>query len=517
MAVRRTDRPRSDRRVLNGVQRIPSSSHSVAAFVGRTERGPIDEAIAVRNYNHFRQVFGGHATFGFMSYAVQHFFLHGGKSAVVVRVANGANRALIRIPAGSECLELQAKQPGSREFIRVSIDYDDVQDDPQRFNLTVQRLSRPGSQLVEDQEIFSQLSVDPISNRYAQHILRDSRLIQMQGVVPAQRPDATRPRYPGDPIPYLEAAVMGSDGTQVTDYDIIGSTEDATGLFSLDSVDRIDFLCLPPQPGREHGTTTFLAAERYCRARRALLIWDPPASWQNADLAVLSARANPLQGRNALTYYPRIRSRLERAGLPTELPACGAIAGILSNKSSYGEWNESSESDRLLKISLAPVAELSDAQVRILNREGINVLMSTRYGGAAFRGNVTLAPRDSAYTLWKRLDRRQLLLFIIKAIENAGSEALEQARNSVAALEARIVEFLEDLRVSGALAGDTPNQAYAVRRITPSEDAESSHPCLRVSIALRKPNEFLRYDLRLMCSPCIITRIHGIEADQLAG
>ena len=162
MAVKPIDQAQSpgEKLLRNLTPRI-GAERCVAAFIGRAERGPVNQCVSIRSYNHFRQVFGGHAVFSFVSHAVQHFFLHGGKSAVVVRVANRANRSLIRILAGDQFLELEARNPGAREFLRVSVDYDGVETRPDRFNLVVQRLSRPGSQLVEDQEIFPLASVDP--------------------------------------------------------------------------------------------------------------------------------------------------------------------------------------------------------------------------------------------------------------------------------------------------------------------------------------------------------------------
>jgi hypothetical protein len=116
----------------DGEEVIPIVAPTIVAFIGRTERGPLNEPIAIKSFDDYRRVFGGHSTFSFVSFAVQHFFLHGGESAVVVRVANRATRATIDVPAGREQLRLQARQPGSREFLRVSVDYDRVERTPDK-------------------------------------------------------------------------------------------------------------------------------------------------------------------------------------------------------------------------------------------------------------------------------------------------------------------------------------------------------------------------------------------------
>src|SRR5689334_3233646 len=121
----------------DGSDVIPIVTPTVVAFIGRTERGPLNEPVVVKTFDDF-----------------SHVFAHGGAVAVIVRVANRATRATLDIPAGRETLRLQARQPGSREHLRVSVDYDRVERTPDKFNLVVQRVSRAGSQLVDDQEVF---------------------------------------------------------------------------------------------------------------------------------------------------------------------------------------------------------------------------------------------------------------------------------------------------------------------------------------------------------------------------
>ena len=125
-----------------GAEVIPIVSPTVVAFIGRTERGPLNEPVAIRGFDEFSRIFGGNVSFSFVSLAVQHFFVHGGEAAVVVRVANRATRATLDIPAGREVLRLQARQPGSREHLRVSVDYDRVERTLDKFNLVIQRVSR---------------------------------------------------------------------------------------------------------------------------------------------------------------------------------------------------------------------------------------------------------------------------------------------------------------------------------------------------------------------------------------
>ena len=137
----------------SSIARLPTA---VTAFVGRALRGPVNHPVAVRSYAEFHNVFGGLWQPSTLSYAVEQFFENGGRKAVIVRVVNGGAPASITLPCGTgEVLTLVALSPGSREALRASVDYDNIgANEPDRFNLVLQRVRSPGSEHIEDQEIF---------------------------------------------------------------------------------------------------------------------------------------------------------------------------------------------------------------------------------------------------------------------------------------------------------------------------------------------------------------------------
>jgi hypothetical protein len=160
------------------------------AFVGRTLRGPINSPVLLKSFAEFQQIFGGLWQPSRLSYAVEHFFDNGGREALVVRVVNGARGATLALGAGGESLTLQARNPGTREFLRAGVDYDNIPaSEDRQFNLTVQRVRVQGGSHVEDQEIFPELSMTPQHARYVADVLGRSELVRIVGKVPAQRPD----------------------------------------------------------------------------------------------------------------------------------------------------------------------------------------------------------------------------------------------------------------------------------------------------------------------------------------
>ena len=64
--------------VPSGVRTITGVSTSITAFVGRTFKGPIDQATRVTHFGAFEKHFGGLWRESTLSYAIRQFFQNGG-------------------------------------------------------------------------------------------------------------------------------------------------------------------------------------------------------------------------------------------------------------------------------------------------------------------------------------------------------------------------------------------------------------------------------------------------------
>ena len=507
----------------DGADVIPLLTPTVVAFIGRTERGPLNEPIAIKSFEQFSRVFGGQTAFSFMSLAVQHFFWHGGEAAVVVRVANRATRATIDLQAGRETLRLQARQPGSREHLRVSVDYDRVERTPDKFNLVVQRLSRAGSQLVDDQELYEAVSMDPTDERFIVDVLHGSELVRLVGPLPGFRPSPTRAVLPGQAIPYISVKQAGSDGEELTDYDIIGSNSEGTGLFALDRCERVDLVCVPSPPGRDLGSTSFLAATRYCERRRALLIWDPPWSWSSPDAALLGLRSSAQASRHALTYFPRVRPRGDLGRYGAGMPACGVVAGMLARCDQGGVWHRMPLADTTLKGGLAPLVEVGQKQAAGLQRMGVNTFVRLQPGATALQGNVSFAGAMAVESLWQNLAASRLTAFVLHSIEQRTRWVFAAQRSERLAtdLERQVWIFLSRLKQRGALAGVTPEQAFHVRTSVAGAPVVRGGPnvaiTLRIGFAPRTANEHLIYDFRYHASSLTTEIVPVRDAERYLG
>lgn len=72
--------------IPSGVRTITGVSTSVAAFVGRAQRGPVNTPATIHSFGDFERQFGGLWVDSSMSFAVRDFFMNGGSQAVIVRL-----------------------------------------------------------------------------------------------------------------------------------------------------------------------------------------------------------------------------------------------------------------------------------------------------------------------------------------------------------------------------------------------------------------------------------------------
>ena len=304
----------------------------VTAFLGRTLKGPVNQPVPVASFAEFQQIFGGLWQPSALSYALEQYFENGGRRALIVRVANGARPPTLTLPAASASLRLVALNPGSREYLRASVDYDGIGEaESDRFNLVVQRVRSAASELIEDQEIFRRVSVVKASGRYVTDILLESRLVRVTGPVPVYRPEKSMSGPGGAVVGYAVSNPDGDDGGPLSDYDVIGSAIEGTGVFALKGAARFNMLCIPPLTrDADVGLSTLLVAAKFCRERQALLLVDPPSAWLSARTALDGWRAWPFRSDSAVMFFPRVQAFDRLRGRVETFASSAAAAGMIA-------------------------------------------------------------------------------------------------------------------------------------------------------------------------------------------
>jgi phage tail sheath protein FI len=172
------------------VQEIPSGSRtitgvstSVALFIGMAEQGPLDEPMRTLSYTEFERTYGTSNALGELHDQVRQFFLNGGSTAWVIRIAFNALPAKVELfnEAGAPALDLEARSPGLiGHSIRAQVDYDTAEPE-QTFNLRVEQtgLDGQGTLTVVASELFKSVTMDPNSGRYVVDVLeQQSKLVR---------------------------------------------------------------------------------------------------------------------------------------------------------------------------------------------------------------------------------------------------------------------------------------------------------------------------------------------------
>ena len=440
---------------------------AIVAFVGRTLRGPLHQPVTVTSFADYQAVFGGLWQPSPLSYAIEHFFENGGQLARVVRVANGARPVTLRLPTeDGGALVLEARCPGTREFLRASVDYDNIPHSPEAetFNLVVHRLRTPGSEHVEDQEIYARASVNPESSRNISVLLSDSSLVRLRGPVPLSRPRQTERGDLRSFAAYVASAPDGDDGAPISDYDLIGSAAERTGLFALGEQDGFNFLYLPPR-GREVpvGASALLVASRLCKARHAMLMVDPPVEWTSTPAALAGVRECPHASDQSLMYYPWVQAYDRLRGRFEHFPPGAAALGVLARIASTREpWIPGADDEAPLRPGYRPACVVEEEQRQRLAAAGLNILQSVR--SARTLAVRTLAGARATVPEWRYLRRRRLALQMVSSIARGTRWVLFEPSTSGVwkRLARQIGAFLSAYEAEGAFGESQPGSAWFV-------------------------------------------------------
>jgi uncharacterized protein len=159
------------------VNEIPSGSHtitgvatSIPAFVGMTKGGPINVPTTVLGFTDFARTFLADISQGELPDQVRQFFLNGGTTAIIVRIAHGAASSSVTLQsaAGTSVLTLTSISAGSAQnALRVTVDYDTPTPE-KTFNLTIfqETLDSAGNATDSNQETIPNVSLDPNDPRF---------------------------------------------------------------------------------------------------------------------------------------------------------------------------------------------------------------------------------------------------------------------------------------------------------------------------------------------------------------
>jgi uncharacterized protein len=506
------------------VQESPDDHHwirpvdsSTTAFVDFFARGPLDHPLVVDSYQEFVTAYGGLDARSEASYGIRQFFQHGGRRAVVLRVApaetDRARAATLTLTDGDEpLLTVEAHTPGHwGNELQVGVEVGDSQG---RFVLVVRQVARLRGELrVVESEVHDDLSMDQDDPRYApttvtnssalvrlvDHLLEDGGADRpLPELTAATVSDPATLRDPG--CPGFRVLTGGSDGGRPSALDL------ARGMPLLDHADEtIGIVCIPAMASLDHGYGSVVgAALAYCRQRRAFLLVDPPLTvTDSADMAAWAGRHGALRDHNAAFYFPPLQVEDPLAdGRPRVVAPSGVVAGVCSRlDGEEGVWKAPAGIEARVR-GATPVTDVTDADQELLNPIAVNVIRTFPRIGTAVWGARTSVGLDGRVSEWRYVSVRRLALMVEESLMQGLRWAVFEPNDETlwSRIRGDVEVFLHDLFREGAFVGATPREAFFVtcdRTTTTPGDISDGVVNLVVGVAPSKPSEFVVVHLRL--------------------
>lgn len=540
--------------VPSGVHTITGVPTSIAAFIGRAARGPVNQAITINGFGDFERIFGGLWLQSQLGFAVRDFFLNGGGQAIIVRLFSpptGDNA-----PASSAAftvggLTLVAASEGKwGAYLRITVDKDNISADVATtmgvstndlFNLTV-RDSSPGGVT----EKYSNLTVIESARRIDRVLAGASTLLRWHGTLnPASPPTVTAG---SDAVSLAEADVAAkttaltqaqisgnaaaitaatndltasktaldtakntalnavSDGQNLTAADFLPTNGETLkhGLYALEQADLFNLLCIPPFATADGisfdaSPVVVAAATAYCEKRRAIHLIDPPSSWTTKDAAKNGIASFPdTRSKNAAIYFPRLlQPNLLRESRIESFAPCGVVAGVIARTDTQrGVWKAPAGLDATLSGVPQLGVNLTDDENGELNPLGINCLRAFPVGGRVVWGSRTLRGADQLADEWKYLPVRRTALFIEESLYRGTQWVVFEPNDEPlwAQIRLNVGAFMQGLFRQGAFQGTSPRDAYFVKcdkETTTQNDIDLGIVNIAVGFAPLKPAEFV--------------------------
>lgn len=512
---------------------IGQASTSETAFVDVFERGPLNVATRVASFGEFQAIFGERHRDSAASYGIAQFFLNGGSSAWVVRIA-GTNAVAASV--STTHVDLVANGPGTwgnqlQAATQPSADASDL------FDLVVRELATSTAAGIRQIEVFRGLSSDPAHPQFVDDVLQQqSSLARVHTGSASAGADASDVCVDIDDAMSITASANTNDpdfpafrgGTfagGVDDYSIDGPSalgiqgdpgrgRPSTGLYTLAS-ESIPFnlLCLPAMSTFSAAAwlEAYATATELCERQRAFFIADPPSEVIDATQP-LESQIDQLttwfdavgdKSENSAVYFPSLEIPDPTAGEPMTTEASGTIAGVYARTdSNRGVWKAPAGTESSLTNVLRPTERLNDAHNGALGQLGINAIRVFPIQGSVVWGARTMVGADLHNSEWKYVNVRRLALFIessiIEGVRWAVFEPNDEATWS--RLRHSITSFLASLYQQGAFSGTAASDSFFVRcdpTTTTPADQQQGRINVFVGFAPLTPTEFITIHIQL--------------------
>ena len=175
--------------VPSGVRTIVGVSTSTALFIGASQDGPMNFPVLCLSYTEFARAFSEDSSKSDLARYVKLFFLNGGTTCYVMRIADGEKQSAVTLKTegGVTAMALTARNAGVRgDNIRAAVTYDTDQPEA-TFTMEIFRWDTDagGRQVKAATEVWRNLSMNPASASYAPALLTQNSALITADALPA--------------------------------------------------------------------------------------------------------------------------------------------------------------------------------------------------------------------------------------------------------------------------------------------------------------------------------------------
>jgi hypothetical protein len=326
---------------------------------------------------------------------------------------------------------------------------------------------------------------------------------------PTKDEDGTEESQKRDNLKEAKKALAASDGEPLDKNSFIGQglEGEKKGFYALEKADLFNILCIPPYKADVSDVDASLvaAAAAYCEKRRAMLLVDPPSTWNDKNDPKTGVDQVGTRSKNAALFFPRLRKPdpLDDDRIADFVP-CGAVAGIFARTDTQrGVWKAPAGLDATLTGVPQLSVPLTDAENGELNPLGVNCLRSLPPAGRVVWGSRTLQGDDRLASEWKYVPVRRTALFIEESLYRGTQWVVFEPNDEPlwGQIRLNIGAFMHNLFRQGAFQGTTPREAYFVKcdsETTTQNDINLGIVNIVVEFAPLKPAEFVIIKIQQM-------------------
>lgn len=287
-----------------------------------------------------------------------------------------------------------------------------------------------------------------------------------------------------EPISHAKYEVKNPDNIAKL---IIGKDEGVgkkSGLHLFDEIQDISLICAPgvTDPAAQDAILTHCEKNRF---RFAVL--DSPETLDGG----IDTMPMPRDSIMGAYYFPWVQMYDMVADQNLYAPPSGGICGVYGRVDSTRGVHKA-PANELFKTALGLKYNLTDAEQEMLNPKGINCIRDFPGRGIRVWGARTISSNPE----WRYVNVRRLFCMVEQALQNGTNWVVFEpnTRDLWKKITRNITAFLLNIWKSGALFGNTPEEAFYVRcddELNPPESIDAGYVTIELGLAPAKPAEFV--------------------------